>query len=138
MDARFCMERLWHTEGVRSLSPNLRCAHRQRFQVCAHAWLSLRVRRQGDRTGWDLGAGAGAGRAGQGAGGPCRELGVEGATDRVKRLAPRRFFARLGVACVGNRDVGSTFPFLVGRLSDVSFPIANRLLCDASVCLRLP
>jgi hypothetical protein len=32
MDARFCMERLWHTErpkreGVRILSPNLRCAH---------------------------------------------------------------------------------------------------------------
>ena len=38
MDARFCMmEWLWNTEGVRSLSPNLRCAHRQRFQVCAHA-----------------------------------------------------------------------------------------------------
>jgi hypothetical protein len=37
MDARFCMERLWHTEGVHSQSPNLRCAHCQRFQVCAHA-----------------------------------------------------------------------------------------------------
>ena len=24
MDARFRMERLWHTEGARSLSPNLR------------------------------------------------------------------------------------------------------------------
>ena len=39
-----------------------------------------------------VGPGAGAGRAGQGAGGPCREVGVEGATDRVKRLASRRFF----------------------------------------------
>ena len=68
-----------------------------------------------------VGPGAGAGRAGQGAGGPCREVGVEGATDRVKRLAPRRFFARLGVACVGNRDVGSTFSFL---RSIFSFPIA--------------
>jgi hypothetical protein len=37
MDARFCMERLWYIEGVRVLTPNLRCAHRQRFQVCAHA-----------------------------------------------------------------------------------------------------
>ena len=39
MDARFCMERLWHTDsqGVRILSPNLRCAHRYRFQVCALA-----------------------------------------------------------------------------------------------------
>ena len=46
---------------------------------------------------------------------------MEGATDRVKHLAPRRFFARLGVACVGNRDVGSTFPFL---RSIFSFPIA--------------
>ena len=42
-------------------------------------------------------------------------VGVEGATNRMKRLAPRRFFARLGVACVGSRDVGSTFPFVVGR-----------------------
>ena len=78
------------------------------------------MRRDGVAQGW-VGPGAGAGRAGQGAGGPCREVGVEGATDRVKRLAPRRFFARLGVACVGNRDVGSTFPFL---RSIFSFPIA--------------
>ena len=33
MDARFCMERLWYIEGVRVLTPNLRCAHRQQFQV---------------------------------------------------------------------------------------------------------
>jgi hypothetical protein len=37
MDARFRMERLQHIEGVLSLTPNLRCAHRQRFQVCVHA-----------------------------------------------------------------------------------------------------
>ena len=37
---------------------------------------------------------------------------MEGAIDRVKRLAPR-LFSRLGVAGVGSRDVGSTFPFLV-------------------------
>jgi hypothetical protein len=40
MDARFRMERLWHiltTEGVLCLGTNLRCAHRQRFQVCARA-----------------------------------------------------------------------------------------------------
>ena len=69
------------------------------------------MRRGGVARGW----------AGQGDGEPCREVGVEGATDRVKHLAPRRFFARLGVACVGNRDVGSTFPFL---RSIFSFPIA--------------
>jgi hypothetical protein len=71
-----------------------------------------------------VGPGADAGRTGQGAVRPCREVGVEGATDRVKRLAPRRFSARLGVACVavGNRDlVGSTFPFL---RSIFSIPIA--------------
>ena len=87
------------------------------------------MRRDGVAQRW-VGPGAGAGRAGQGAGGPCREMGVEGATDRVKRLAPRRFFARLGVARVGNRDVGSTFPFL---RSSVDFLLPYRLLCDASV-----
>ena len=35
MDARFRMEQLWHIKNVRSLTPNLRCAHRQQFQVCA-------------------------------------------------------------------------------------------------------
>ena len=69
------------------------------------------MRRDGVAQGW-VGPEAGAGRAGQGAGGPCRKAGVEGATDRVKRIAPRRFFARLGVACVTrglqNRDRGSS------------------------------
>ena len=88
------------------------------------------MRRDGVAQRW-VGPGADAGRAGQGAVGPCREVGVEGATDRVKRLVPRRFSARLGVACVavGNRDlVGSTFPF-----TSVDFLHSYRLLCDASV-----
>ena len=49
------------------------------------------MRRGGVTRGW----------AGQGDGEPCREVGVEGAIDRVKRLATRRFFSRLGVAGVG-------------------------------------
>ena len=81
------------------------------------------MRRGGVARGW----------AGQGDGEPCREVGVEGATDRVKRLASRRFFSRLGVAGVGSRDVGSTFPFRVGRFS----PSLIRLLCNASVSQEL-
>ena len=45
--------------------------------------------------GWGGGmrrGGVARGLAGQGDGEPCREVGVEGATDRVKRLASRRFF----------------------------------------------
>jgi hypothetical protein len=64
-----------------------------------------------------VGPGAGAGRAGQGAGGPCREVGVEGATDRVKRLAPRRFFARLGVACVSVTAMWVPLFHFFGRFS---------------------
>jgi hypothetical protein len=42
MDARFRMERLWHTEGVRSFEfiakrPNLRCDHRYRVSDL-HTW----------------------------------------------------------------------------------------------------
>ena len=80
------------------------------------------MRRGGVARGW----------AGQGDGEPCREVGVEGAIDRVKRLAPR-LFSRFGVAGVGSRDVGSTFPFRVGRFS----PSLIRLLCNASVSQEL-
>ena len=76
------------------------------------------MRRGGVTRGW----------AGQGDGEPCREVGVEGAIDRVKRLAPR-LFSRLGVAGVDSRDVGSTFPFLVSACACVCVCSTEWSLC---------